>query len=893
MVVVGRGTELDVGRRFVSEVAGGRGRTLAFVGEGGIGKTRLADEIRTVAAAQGIAWLTASADASERAIPLAAVNRALATRDPSEPFGAAVALDALEARAVAGPLVLCIEDLHQADDETLRFLRDAASRFAAYALGLVVTTRPPQAQPAISAFLDLTERLDGQVVELDPLSADAVGELAADLIGAPAGQSIIEQVERANGNPLFVTELLTASVESGAIEIRDGCAELTATILPPSLARTILRRIAALPPGTVELLRTAAILGSSFHVADLAVVTGRSAIELAAALDPALRSGFIHDDDARLAFRHDLVHEAVYADVPDALRRSIHLEIARKLRAVGRSAAGISHHVLAGATRDAPDAADLLASTEDALLIDVPSSVNVSLLQRVVEITEPWDERHIAARVKSLGYMTGMGRFAELVEQARALLLAPLAEELRPEVLGHLAKGLLGTGALTEAEGVLAQVAGDPMASPGGRLEALTLLAVIACHTGRLDEGSERAREVLAMDEIEVGDHTAAWMVLCNTAAIQGWVGHAVEHGLRAVECADRAIAVGQGPASPGPSVAYALSAIDRFDDASRLLERLRANYEPIGGQPVGSHMAAEAGLQYRTGKWDSALVSAEAALLTGHPSSVPARVALHRGDIDAAAAWLERVDGGADADGSVAWARSLVLRQRDETDDGLAMLEGVFRAPTSGFLYDTWRHSWMDLLKMAQGAGRDDLAQEVADAAAVAQERSDDEGTIAAAVTRARGLASGDSELLVAAAESIVATPRIVEAAEALEDAGDALAVGGDPRAAGFLRRALHIWEGLEATTDADRVRAKLRAVGVRIGVKGRRSRPTTGWGALTEMELRVARLVADGMTNGAIGEQLFISRHTVAAHLRSIFDKLAVTSRAEAAAEAARHPG
>jgi DNA-binding CsgD family transcriptional regulator len=73
----------------------------------------------------------------------------------------------------------------------------------------------------------------------------------------------------------------------------------------------------------------------------------------------------------------------------------------------------------------------------------------------------------------------------------------------------------------------------------------------------------------------------------------------------------------------------------------------------------------------------------------------------------------------------------------------------------------------------------------------------------------------------------------------------------------------------------------------------RGRRGRPATGWTSLTPTELRVARAVADGLSNPQIAERMFISRRTVATHLTSIFRKLGVSSRAELAATAARQGG
>jgi DNA-binding CsgD family transcriptional regulator len=73
----------------------------------------------------------------------------------------------------------------------------------------------------------------------------------------------------------------------------------------------------------------------------------------------------------------------------------------------------------------------------------------------------------------------------------------------------------------------------------------------------------------------------------------------------------------------------------------------------------------------------------------------------------------------------------------------------------------------------------------------------------------------------------------------------------------------------------------------------RGERKRPSSGWASLTPSELQVVRLVAEGLTNPQIGERLFISKRTVQTHLKHVFAKLGVTSRAELASEATRRGG
>lgn len=93
-----------------------------------------------------------------------------------------------------------------------------------------------------------------------------------------------------------------------------------------------------------------------------------------------------------------------------------------------------------------------------------------------------------------------------------------------------------------------------------------------------------------------------------------------------------------------------------------------------------------------------------------------------------------------------------------------------------------------------------------------------------------------------------------------------------------------------LGATWDVARTRSKLRVLGVRRRI-GSPQRRRAGWDGLTESELRVARLAARGLTNRQIGEQLFLSPHTVSSHLRHTFTKLEISSRVELARMATQH--
>ena len=113
----------------------------------------------------------------------------------------------------------------------------------------------------------------------------------------------------------------------------------------------------------------------------------------------------------------------------------------------------------------------------------------------------------------------------------------------------------------------------------------------------------------------------------------------------------------------------------------------------------------------------------------------------------------------------------------------------------------------------------------------------------------------------------------------------------GRREQAIAALDRALAIYAACGARWDLARVRRRLRQLGIQRRLPAER-RPTLGWAALTESELAVVRLVADGLTNREVAERLYISPHTVSGHLRHAFEKLGINSRVALTRIAARAP-
>jgi len=178
-------------------------------------------------------------------------------------------------------------------------------------------------------------------------------------------------------------------------------------------------------------------------------------------------------------------------------------------------------------------------------------------------------------------------------------------------------------------------------------------------------------------------------------------------------------------------------------------------------------------------------------------------------------------------------------------------------------------------------------VAAEVASTVAAGVALAPEVPTVRSLALRCQGLVDGEAEPMIEAVAFARRAPLLIEHGGACEDAAGLLAQGGRrDEAAALLAEALERYEQAGADAWAGRVRARLRALGVRPGQRGARHRPAGGWESLTATERAVSLLVAEGLTNGAVARRLYISPHTVNTHLRHVFAKLRVPNRVALAA-------
>jgi len=360
--LIGRARELELLGDLVRGVTGGVAATVLVEGEAGIGKSRLLSSAIETACESGVTVFHGEAHPLERTRPFGALVEALdLRRGSSDPRRAAVGrllaaetaggtdsppAGALQFRAVEeiidlqvlsdkGPVFLALDDLHWADESTLLAFRWMTRQLTQVPLLLLATLRPSPRSPELDQLLADSVASGATLIGLQPLGRSDVAALVGAELGLPPGPKLAGLVDRAAGNRLWVVELLRSMSAEGAIEVNGTYAEVTEAELPGSLRQLLVRRLGYLPAETVAALRSASVLGDSFSLTDLSTITGRRAAELVEKLQPAFASGLLADSGGMLVFRHQLVCDAIYEDIPEAARVALHREASRVLAAAG------------------------------------------------------------------------------------------------------------------------------------------------------------------------------------------------------------------------------------------------------------------------------------------------------------------------------------------------------------------------------------------------------------------------------------------------------------------------------------------------------------------------------------------------------------------------------
>ncbi|HEX8105829.1 MAG TPA: AAA family ATPase, partial [Solirubrobacteraceae bacterium] len=881
----------------------GAGAAVLVEGPGGIGKSSLLAQGAEVARRAGLRVLSARAAELEQGFASGVVRqlfeRAVASAGAAERgrwlAGAAATAGPLLAGtapadgrdeafarlhglywlcanlAADQPLALVVDDAQWADDPSLELLGFLARRAGDLPLVLLVATRP--LEEASRPLLDqLAADPAVTTIRPAPLTAAAVGSLAADVFGAAPEPGFAEACHAATGgNPFLAHELLREAAAEGLAPAAESAERLRA-LGPRGVTRVILLRLGRLPAPAAEVARAVAVLGDGAGVRDVAALAGAPEGAAAQAAARLAAAGILAGRE-RLAFAHPLVRAIVLDDLDPIEREARHAAAARLRRERGATPAEVASHLLRAGPELEPWAAGALREAGgQALALGDPAAA-VAALRRALDAAGDGERDAILgelARAEArAGRPEAVDRLREAVASARdPEALVARARELAG-VLTFADRAVEAIGVLRDAEARLAHA--PEVAAP---LEVgLVATAYI----------SLKARALVA-------DRVAAFRDTGGTpgSALEALqLAGATLDAIMASRPASEVAAMGRRalafplPADPVPGsnhvliATVALAFAERLDEVDAIYRAALADARRRGAAiEVAAVSSLRAMVSYRRGALLEAEADARAALdLAAEVRGAEALMvnalayAIHTGidrgdDLDALAGLAAQAEPGEAPDliptSQLVVAHARLALERGDLAGALARYRSCDR-PEAG-----WGAGGPTVIPWRSGAalalarmGEAEEAQELA-AAEVALARAAQTPRALGMALRAVALAGPARDrvaALRAAADVLDGVP--LERARTLCDLGAALRAEGERAAArGPLRDAHDLAARCGATALASRAREELAAAGARPrAVEG------VGAGELTPSERRIAAMAADGATNRIIAQALFLS--------------------------------
>jgi DNA-binding CsgD family transcriptional regulator/tetratricopeptide (TPR) repeat protein len=845
----------------------------------------------------------------------------------------------LDRLAAETPVLFAVEDIHWADRSTLEFLGSLLRGLRDERLLLVCTYRSDELhrRHPLRPFLAEEERREVvQRIELEPFSPTELAAQVEGILGGAAEPALVARLHaRCEGNAFFAEELLAAS--GGA-----------AGPLPPSLHEALGLRLEALPQDARAVLRVAAAAGRQSGHRLLATVTDLPEPALHEALRAAVTHHvLVHDSDG-YAFRHALLEEAAYADLLPGERTALHLTLAEALSADpslsgGGAAAERAHH-----WRAAHRMPEALAAYVAAGLEAERVSAFAEAGQHFERALEIWDLVEDAGDRSELGLAAVVAHAAQnalvsgephraVTLGRRALELAdgsgdPVSQALAHERLGGYlwAAGDSDAALAAHRDAVRVLPAQPPTPALARVLTAEANILMLRAPTGETRANAERAVATARV----VGERAVEGRALNtfgSTMTMTGdWVGG--ERALRDAMCIAEELGEEYDTTRAYVNLGVCLDKQGRLDEAAELALEGERVAERLGVRTHALFLAGDAcGRLTRLGRLDEAQAIAERALAAAPKGmagvlvfDAAGHLALRRGRLDDAAEQFQRSreqrSRTRDSNwiGNTAWGEAELALWRSDPDGAqqiaaraLDVVAGSENVLSTARVYAASMRAAAECALRALAVGDESRARESQRDARVTLDRlrtllaaerwphgtAGPEPVAVEAVCvaeLARGDAAPDPEAWDAAAQHFVALKEPFELGYARWRQGEALIVGGGDRsaAADALREAAEIAAALRAPLLLAEVEGLARRARVELGSTPQAAPEAPGLDrlGLTNRELTVLGLVAEGQTNREIGAALFISEKTASVHVSRILAKLGVRSRVEAATTAHR---
>jgi len=902
IALVGREAESAEVRAFLSA---GSPAGLLLVGGPGIGKTSLWEDGIDAARERGFRVLAARPTDAEAqhsfatlidlldGVPstelgglpppqLQALEVALLRAAPTgpPPEGPAISvgfLGALRALAVRQPLLVAVDDVQWLDRPSADALAYVARRLDGAAVRFLLAARP-EGQPVLESALgaDGLTRLD-----VEPLSMGALRRVLAERLGLDLPRSLVRRIaDTTLGNPLFALEVGRTLAEDGPLDTGD---ELP---LPDSVEELLGTRVARLSPPARRVVLAVA-LSSDPRVSQLEAVGGRDALE------DAVDAGVLVVDGDRVRPFHPLVAAAAVRRSRARDRRELHTALAESTT---DDELRVLHLALATELPDAELAGRVAAAARDASARGRATADAVVLGEHALRLT-PADAPERIERVLELG------RYLEVAAERQRVtdLIAPELEALPDGPLKVRAHLLLAGGTIADNDEIQAHLeAALAAAGTVARTRAPVLAEmaenVAAVRVERVPEAEAWALEALraarrAGPDVErLALYALSWTRSMGGRPIDDLCErfHGVSESAFFIAQSPERIAgqrlVWRGEIGPAREALTRLMVIadQRGEPASYALQRL--------------HLCE---LELRTGGWDEAErlldewadFSERELLLWPMYERCRALLAAGRGDPAEAERWATEAIELAERTGN-RWDMLEALRAR-----GIAALISHEAARAAESLRGVWERTERegvddpgtypvapDLVEALVEIGELEEAEAVTARLATLSEQQDHPWGLASARRCAALVRLADAYDERAAEELRVAAAAYGALGLPAERARSLLALGRIQRRAKkwgaareSLTRSAAAFDRLGSPGWADDARSELQRVGAR------RASPA---GELTPAERRVAELAADGLANKEIAQALVVTVNTVEYHLRNVYAKLGVRSRAQLAA-------
>lgn len=906
--VVGRTVELAETDRFLEALRDGY-RVLAFEGGAGYGKTALLDSAIVAARSRGLQISRARPTETEAEVGFVVLadllgrpnddvlealpeprRRALAIAlrhiepdgRPVDPLAVGLAvLAVLQNRAASAPLLLAVDDLQWCDVPSARALEFALRRLDAEPVGLAVAVRTGAgASSALPAARDRIVRV--------PVGALPEPEFVS-LVHARSRGTLPRPTLRhlhavCNGNPLFGCEIAALLADQ---PVRPG----EALPVPATVSEAISSRLARLPASSREPLVAAAALTRPTMAALEAAFPDQQLEEV---LAPAVEASLLTTDGDRLRFSHPLVAAAVYRSATARRQRHVHALLAASLEDEEERAV---HLALSSPQADEAVADALERAAASARSRGAPDAA-ARLLERAAAATPEHDQPAIhrrtleAARNHFAAGDTGHAR--ELLE---ALVQIPAPAARQAEALLELARATENDVAVASrhAYEALALAQGD------ARVEVQVRHYLADFHFGAGDavRGAEHAYTARRVAEAD-GDERLVAAAVARAANVDAWLGKpvALDELERAVEI-ERRLGLEESLDRPSVMLADYLKRIGRYETSRKLhLEDLAAARNDGDERETASTLTGLADIEARAGNLRAAIGYATELIEYGDQLGDLALFSnglLHRagalallGRLDEAAADVAAGHPAAKTAGidifcaAFDHAQGVIELGRGRHEEALEHFDRAEQTYDDAGIGHPGYRKLPTGIEALLALGRLDEAEGQI-ARAEARCLPDRDARVLAVTDRYRALLAslrGDHE---AAEEAFAEACAFHERAPSpYELARTLLALGiarrrskrrSDARDA--LQRAAALFEKVGADAWAERTRAEEKALGLR----------RSSGDELTPMEREVAAVVARGATTREAAASLYITPKTVEFHLRNIYRKLGVRSRAELA--------